>query len=72
MLSLQAVLIVPGMGIVAGMPAKPLQKAQEQVKGRLGVEQDSSRGPASVDDLSVSIGDESNKKITTGVAMVCC
>lgn len=65
-------MIVPGIGIVAWMPAKPLQKAQEQVKGHLGVKRDSSRAPVSVDDSSVSIDDESNKKITTGVAMVCC
>jgi len=41
--------IVSGTGSVAEMPAKPLQKAWEEVKGHFGVEWDSSRGPVSVD-----------------------
>lgn len=56
---------------VAEMPAKPLQKAWEEVKDHLGIEWDSGRGPVSVDDSSVSIADEDNMKITTSVAVVC-
>lgn len=54
------------------MPAKPLHKSWEHVKGPLETEWDSSRAPVSVDEASLSIADESNMKITSSVAMVCC